>query len=39
MLPRQFPCAIVCRQAGFGVEIIAIAHDRKRPGWWRERLE
>ena len=34
---RRFPFVIV-RKAVAGVEIIAIAHGRRRPGYWRERL-
>lgn len=35
---RRFPFAIVFRRVAAGVEIIAIAHGRRRPGYWRERL-
>ena len=35
---RRFPFVIVFRKAVVGVEIIAIAHGRRRPGYWRERL-
>ena len=35
---RRFPFVIVFRKAVDGVEIIAIAHGRRRPGYWRERL-
>jgi plasmid stabilization system protein ParE len=35
---RRFPFVIVFRKAGAGAEIIAIAHGRRRPGCWRERL-
>lgn len=35
---RRFPFVIVFRKAVAGVEIIAIAHVRRRPGYWRERL-
>ena len=35
---RRFPFAIVFRKVVAGVEIIAIAHGRRRPGYWRERL-
>jgi hypothetical protein len=36
VLPR-FPF-LIAREAAAGVEIIAIAHDRRRPGYWRDRL-
>jgi plasmid stabilization system protein ParE len=35
---RRFPFVIVFRKGVAGVEIIAIAHGRRRPGYWRERL-
>ena len=35
---RRFPFVVVFRKAAIGVEIIAIAHGRRRPGYWRERL-
>jgi plasmid stabilization system protein ParE len=35
---RRFPFVIVFREAATGVEIIAIAHGRRRPGYLRERL-
>jgi len=34
---RRFPFVIIFRKAVAGVEIIAIAHGRRRPGYWRER--
>ena len=38
ILLRRFPFAIVFRQANAGMEIVAIAHCRRCPGYWRERL-
>ena len=38
MALRRFPFVIVFRSVAAGVEIIAIAHGRRRPGCWRERL-
>lgn len=35
---RRFPFVIVFRDAAAGLEIIAIAHGRRCPGYWRERL-
>jgi toxin ParE1/3/4 len=35
---RRFPFVIVFRKAVAGVEIIAIPHGRRRPGYGRERL-
>ena len=38
MLLRRFPFVIVFRGTPAGVEIIAIAHGHRRPGYWRDRL-
>jgi plasmid stabilization system protein ParE len=37
VLPR-FPFGLVYRTRGGEVEIIAVAHGRRRPGYWRSRL-
>lgn len=34
---RRFPYSLVYR-ARDDVQVIAIAHDRRRPGYWRTRL-
>jgi plasmid stabilization system protein ParE len=39
MVLQQFPYAVVFREAAAGVEILALAHGRRRPGYWRERVE
>jgi plasmid stabilization system protein ParE len=39
MVLRRFPFVIIFREAAVRVEIIAIAHGRRRPGYWRDRLE
>jgi plasmid stabilization system protein ParE len=39
MVLRRFPFAIVFREASAGIEIIAVAHSRRRPGYWQDRLE
>ncbi|HEV2694062.1 MAG TPA: type II toxin-antitoxin system RelE/ParE family toxin [Verrucomicrobiae bacterium] len=36
-LPR-FPHAIVYRDRPEQIEIVAVAHGARRPGYWRERL-
>lgn len=33
-LPRRFPFSVVFREAADRIEIIAIAHARRRPGYW-----
>jgi hypothetical protein len=35
---RKFPYLIVYRQAEEGIEIVALVHGRRRPGYWRERI-
>ena len=39
MVLRRFPYLIVFRETTAGVEIIAVAHGRRRPGYWRDRVE
>jgi plasmid stabilization system protein ParE len=34
---RKFPYLIVFREGTGGIEIIAVAHGRRRPGYWRDR--
>lgn len=36
-LLRRFPYAVIFRNVGEAVQIVAIAHARRRPGYWRER--
>jgi len=33
-LLRRFPFFVVFREAGDGVQIVAVAHARRRPGYW-----
>jgi plasmid stabilization system protein ParE len=35
---RRFPFLIVFREATGSVEIIAVAHGRRKPGYWRDRI-
>ena len=37
MLCRRFPFAVVYRQADDELRILAVAHQRRRPGYWKER--
>jgi plasmid stabilization system protein ParE len=39
MALQRFPYLVVFREAAAGVEVIAVAHGRRRPGYWRERVE
>ncbi|MBI2397284.1 MAG: type II toxin-antitoxin system RelE/ParE family toxin [Xanthomonadales bacterium] len=34
---RGFPNSLIYRDAGSEVRIIAVAHQRRRPGYWRRR--
>lgn len=36
-LVRRFPYALIYRAASERVLIVAVAHVRRRPGYWRER--
>lgn len=35
---QRFPFAVVYRETRHGVQILAIAHGHRRPGYWRDRL-
>jgi plasmid stabilization system protein ParE len=37
LLVRQFPYSIVYVHAAESVLVVAVAHHRRRPGWWRHR--
>ena len=37
VLLRRFPFFVVYRLRGDNVQIIAVAHARRRPGYWRPR--
>jgi plasmid stabilization system protein ParE len=34
---RRFPFSVVFRDASDGLEIVAVAHGRRNPGYWRGR--
>lgn len=36
---QRFPYLVVFRETPTGVEVIAVAHGRRRPGYWRDRVE
>lgn len=38
LLLRRFPYAVVVRERGTEVVVIAFAHHARRPGYWRNRL-
>jgi len=35
---RRFPYAIVFRVTGRDVQVVAIAHSRRQPNYWKDRL-
>lgn len=38
-LLRQFPFVVIYRERVWGeIQIVAIAHTSRRPGYWKERL-
>jgi toxin ParE1/3/4 len=39
MVLQRFPYLVVFRETAAGIEIIAVAHGRRRPGYWRDRVE
>jgi len=36
-LLHRFPFAIVYRRVAAGVQVVAVAHGRRRPGYWKGR--
>ena len=36
-LLRRFPFGVIFRQAGEAVQIVAVAHARRKPGYWKDR--
>ena len=34
----RFPYVVVFRETATEIEIVAVAHGRRRPGYWRQRL-
>ncbi|MDP8989789.1 MAG: type II toxin-antitoxin system RelE/ParE family toxin [Acidobacteriota bacterium] len=35
---HRFPFLILYREHSPGIEIVAVAHGRRRPGYWRQRI-
>ena len=35
---RRFPFAIIYREKQSAIQVLAVAHGHRRPGYWRERL-
>lgn len=38
-LLRKFPFLVVFRESRAIIEIIAVAHGRRKPGYWKSRVE
>jgi len=38
LLLRRFPYAVIVRERGTEIVVIAFAHHARRPGYWRGRL-
>ena len=36
---RQFPYKIIYVVEGHQIQVLAVAHDRRRPGYWKQRLD
>ena len=36
-LLRRFPFFVVYREAGAEIDVVAVAHGRRKPGYWRSR--
>ncbi len=36
-LLRRFPFGVVYRQVAETIQIVAVAHGRRKPGYWKER--
>ena len=37
-LLRRFPFALIYRELSSKIEILAVAHGHRRPGYWRDRF-
>lgn len=38
-LMKRYPFAVVYRTLGDRLQIVAVAHGRRRPGYWRRRIK
>jgi plasmid stabilization system protein ParE len=38
MLLRRFPYFVVFRETATRLEVVAVAHGHRRPGYWRDRI-
>jgi plasmid stabilization system protein ParE len=35
---RRFPYLVVYRVVGMAIQVVAVAHGRRRPGYWKTRI-
>lgn len=35
---RKFPYDVIYRELSFGIKVVAVAHHKRRPRYWRQRL-
>jgi plasmid stabilization system protein ParE len=35
---RRFPYLVVYRQTADAIQVVAVAHAKRRPGYWRRRM-
>jgi hypothetical protein len=38
-MPFPFPCSIACIDLTTVIRILAVAHEKRRPGYWFGRLK
>ena len=36
---KRFPFTVIYREQGRIIEIVAVAHGRRKPGYWKERIK
>jgi plasmid stabilization system protein ParE len=36
-LLRRFPFSVVYRETSRGIEVVAVAHEKRKPGYWGKR--
>ncbi len=37
-LLKRFPFAVFYREVPYGIQVLAIVHGRRKPGYWKSRL-
>ena len=36
---RRFPFTVIYRDRGNRIEVVAVAHGRRKPGYWKKRIK